>query len=166
MPAAKDIREKSKGGSKGQPKDSKFSTSSPSTDAQGTQRLIMYDKGPRISNLAICLEQWHHYIVSTYGPGGDFIETMDYKSVQMPKWSTYNRQVNQMPDSSFLDSDDDESDTLSISSGESDKEDGNDGDAALSEDVQAMVKKRRKALVQRLFDKAVDESVKQEAIWR
>ena len=107
--------------------------------------------------------------MSTYGPGGDFIETMSYKVAEMPKWSTYQRLVNKMHDSAFLDvddTDDGDSDTSSVASPDNDSEDGSDDGDASAEDVQTQVKKRRKALIQRLFDKAVDETVKQEAIWR
>ena len=166
---SKNKTEKNKSGSGNRPEKNDSKTFPIKSTQPAPPLLIMYDKGPRISNLPFCLEQWHSYIVSTYGPGGDFIETMSYKVAEMPKWSTYQRQVNKMHDSAFLDvddTDDGDSDTSSVASPDNDSEDGSDDGDALAEDVQTQVKKRRKALIQRLFDKAVDETVKQEAIWR
>ena len=134
-------------------------------------RLVLYDKGPRTSNLPICIEAWGPYLVTTFGQGADFLEGNKYKKVQMPKWSTYDKLVSKMSNESFLDKDDSssndsdsDSDTSSVASTEP-EEDDEDGDA-LSAELAATVKKRRKDLVKRLYEKAVDEAVKLESIWK
>jgi predicted lipid-binding transport protein (Tim44 family) len=62
----------------------------------------MYDKGPRTSNLAECLEAWKPYLVTTYGRGLDFFETIVYKVIRSPTKAEIRRKVEAMPDEAFI----------------------------------------------------------------
>ena len=123
-------------------------------DDASQPRLVMFEKGPRRTNIRSAFEAWAPHLVVVFGSPCDFLEDMEYKKRELPKQSTYVKLVAALPDSHF--EDDDLSDTSSNGDASDNDSDSTSFATAAVTDP-AVIARRRKALTRQLYKKAVDE---------
>ena len=120
-------------------------------DASSQPRIIIYDKGPKLSNLQYVLECWGPHLVAVFGEALDFFEGDEYVEIKLPKLKDILKIVSKMPDEDFARVD------------ETDSDDGESDDDEPDAEAIADIEKARSALAKRLYDKSVDEVAKRQS---